>query len=74
MAVRRGKISASGGNRISREETPLEIFERIQREGTGISRAAAEKFMAEVRRERRASGIKRGRMLEKAWAEAGRKY
>ncbi len=45
---------------VSAKETPLEIFERIQREGTGISPEAADKFNAEVRRWRRASGRKRG--------------
>jgi hypothetical protein len=43
----------------TKKETPLEIFLRIQREGTGISREAAEKFNAEVRSWRKASGRKR---------------
>ncbi len=41
------------------KETPLEIFERIQREGTGISRKAAAKFNAEIRRTRRESDRRR---------------
>ena len=42
-----------------KKETPLEVFLRIQRTGSGISPEAAEKFKAEVRRERRAWGRKR---------------
>lgn len=42
-----------------KKETPLEIFERIQRSGKGVSPEAAEKFNAEVRSWRRASGRKR---------------
>jgi len=42
-----------------KKETPYEIFLRLQN-GGGISRAAAAKFNAEVRRQRRASGLKRG--------------
>jgi uncharacterized protein YajQ (UPF0234 family) len=38
----------------AKKETPLEIFMRLQTKD-GISREAAEKFNAEVRRERRAS-------------------
>jgi len=45
---------------MGKKETPLEIFERIQREGTGISPKVADKFNAEVRRWRRASGRNRG--------------
>jgi hypothetical protein len=45
---------------VKKKETPLEIFMRIQREGTGISPKAAAKYNAEVRRIRRASGRKRG--------------
>jgi len=44
---------------VERKETPYEIFLRIQRDGSGISREAAAKFNAEVRRERRAWGRKR---------------
>jgi Arc/MetJ-type ribon-helix-helix transcriptional regulator len=40
-------------------ETPLDTFLRLQK-SDGISPAAAAKFNAEVRRERRASGMKRG--------------
>jgi uncharacterized protein YajQ (UPF0234 family) len=42
-----------------KKETPLEIFMRLQTKD-GISREAAEKFNAEVRRIRNASGRKRG--------------
>jgi hypothetical protein len=42
-----------------KKETPLEIFLRMQK-SDGISPAAAAKFNEEVRRERRASGMKRG--------------
>ena len=42
-----------------KQETPLEVFLRMQK-SDGISPAAAAKFNAEVRRERRASGMKRG--------------
>ena len=42
-----------------KKETPLEIFLRIQREGTGISPKAAAVWCAEIRRERRASDRKR---------------
>jgi len=52
--VIRRAVESLDAKAIPRKETPLEIFERIQREGTGISPAAAEKFMREVRRERRA--------------------
>jgi predicted transcriptional regulator len=45
---------------LEKKETPLEIFLRIQRTGSGISPEAAAKYNAEVRRERRASGRKRG--------------
>ena len=45
---------------VEKKETPLEIFLRIQRTGSGISQKAADKFNAEVRRERRAWGQKRG--------------
>ena len=41
------------------EESPLDVFRRLQ-EKDGISRPEAAKFNAEVSRERRASGIKRG--------------
>ena len=44
----------------AKKETPVEIFLRIQRMGGGISAEAAAKFNAKVRRERRASGQKRG--------------
>jgi len=52
--VIRRAVESLDAKSIPRKETPLEIMERIQREGTGISPAAAEKFMREVRRERRA--------------------
>jgi Arc/MetJ-type ribon-helix-helix transcriptional regulator len=58
--VIRRAVESLEAKSVPRKETPLEIFERIQREGTGISASAAEKFMREVRRERRASGLKRG--------------
>ena len=45
---------------LEKKETPLEVFLRIQRTGSGISPKAAAKYNAEVRRERRASGRKRG--------------
>lgn len=44
---------------VKKKETPLEIFLRIQREGTGISPKAAAKYCAEVRRTRRAWGQKK---------------
>jgi len=43
-----------------KKETPLEIFLRIQREGNGLSPEVAAKWCAEIRRERRAWGHKRG--------------
>lgn len=52
--VIRRAVESLDAKSIPRKETPLEILERIQREGTGISAAAADKFMREVRRERRA--------------------
>ena len=45
---------------VNKKETPLEIFLRIQRTGSGISPEAAAKWCAAIRRERRASGKKRG--------------
>ena len=45
---------------VKKKETPLEVFLRIQREGSGLSPKVAEKWCAEIRRERRASGRKRG--------------
>jgi hypothetical protein len=42
-----------------KKETPLEVFLRLQTKD-GISREAAEKYNAEVRRERRAWGRRRG--------------
>ena len=42
-----------------KKETPLEVFLRIQREGTGITPEAAEKFNEDVRRSRRASDRRR---------------
>jgi predicted transcriptional regulator len=45
---------------IAKKETPLEVFLRIQRTGSGISPKVAAKWCAEIRRERRASGKKRG--------------
>jgi Arc/MetJ-type ribon-helix-helix transcriptional regulator len=51
--IRRAVENLNNGT-APRKETPLEILERIEREGTGISKAAADKFLQEVRRERRA--------------------
>ena len=45
---------------MEKKETPLEIFLRIQRTGSGISPKVAAKWCEEIRRERRASGRKRG--------------
>ena len=42
-----------------KKETPLEVFLRIQREGTGMSPAAAAKLNREIMKERRAWGRKR---------------
>jgi predicted transcriptional regulator len=42
-----------------KKETPLEVFLRIQRTGSGISPDAAAQWCAEIRRERRAWGRKR---------------
>jgi Arc/MetJ-type ribon-helix-helix transcriptional regulator len=42
-----------------KQETPLDVFLRMQK-SDGISPEVAAKFNAEVRRERRASGTKRG--------------
>jgi hypothetical protein len=47
------KVASSAGPK--RKETPLEIFLRLQK-GGGITRKAAAKFNAEVRRERKAWG------------------
>ena len=44
---------------MPRKETPLEIFLRIQREGTGMSPADAAKLNREVLKERRAWGSRR---------------
>jgi hypothetical protein len=52
--------------------TPLEALERLQK--NGISAEAAAKFNAEVRRERRASSMKRYEQSKKAWAAFGLKY
>ena len=57
--IRRAVDQAAANPIAPKKETPLEIFLRIQREGTGISPAAAAKYMAEVRRERRAWGRKK---------------
>jgi hypothetical protein len=54
--IRRAVEGVDANSVPPRPETPLEIFERIQREGTGIPRIVAEKFMRDVRRERRAWG------------------
>jgi len=43
---------------VKKKETPMEIFLRLQTKD-GISREAAEKYNAEVRRERKAWGRKR---------------
>ena len=53
--------------------TPMQALLRLQNRG-GISRKVAEHWCAEIRRERRASGIARGRRLEEAWAAVGKKY
>lgn len=50
--------AALGKPVVEKKETPLEIFLRLQTKD-GISREAAEKYNAEVRRERRAWGRKR---------------
>jgi hypothetical protein len=60
-------------NLNSKVLTPMQVLNRLQKRG-GISRKVAEHWCAEIRRERRASGIARGRRLEQAWAEAGLKY
>lgn len=54
--IRRAVEGLDEGKALPKKESPLEIFERIQREGTGIPRAVADKFIREVRRERRAWG------------------
>jgi hypothetical protein len=58
--VRRAVDSLNLESSTRKKETPLEVFERIQREGTGISPRIAAKWCVEIRRERRASGRKRG--------------
>jgi len=58
--VVRRAVESLDADAAPRKETPLEILERIEREGTGIPKTAADKFLREVRRERRASGLKRG--------------
>jgi Ribbon-helix-helix protein, copG family len=58
--IRRAVEQVATSPVVVKKETPLEIFLRIQRDGSGISPAAAAKYMKEVRRERRASGRKRG--------------
>ena len=52
------KVAMEAG--VKKKETPLEIFLRIQRAGSGISPEVAAKWCAEIRRERRAWGRKRG--------------
>jgi hypothetical protein len=52
--------------------TPLEALESLQK--NGISAEVATKWCAEIRRERRASGIKMYERSKKAWAAVGRKY
>jgi Arc/MetJ-type ribon-helix-helix transcriptional regulator len=52
--VIRRAVESLDARAMPQKETPLQIFERIQREGTGISPEVAKKFMREVRRERRA--------------------
>jgi len=52
--------------------TPLEALEWLQK--NGISSEAATKYIAEIRRERRAWGIKVHERSKKAWAAAGLKY
>jgi hypothetical protein len=58
--IRRAVENLNAESPPLKQETPLEIFNRIQREGTGISPRVAAKWCAEIRRERRASGLKRG--------------
>jgi hypothetical protein len=58
--IRRAVDKAALEEPVQKKETPLDIFLRVQRTGSGISPKAAAKFKAEVRRERRASGRKRG--------------
>jgi predicted transcriptional regulator len=53
--IRRAIDKAASEESLTRKkETPLEIFLRIQRTGSGISPKVAAKFKAEIRRERRA--------------------
>jgi len=63
--VPRSEVVRRAIDRVAMEEgveeeklTPLQAFERLQK--TGISAKAAAKYNAEVRRERRASSLKRG--------------
>ena len=59
--IRRAVDKVSGEKPVAeKKETPLEIFLRIQRIGSGISPKVAAKWCAEIHRERRASGRKRG--------------
>jgi hypothetical protein len=59
--IRRAVDKVSGEKPVvEKRETPLEIFLRIQRIGSGISPKVAAKWCAEIHRERRASGRKRG--------------
>jgi len=59
--IRRAVDKAAAEEPVSKKkETPLEIFLRIQREGSGLSPEVAAKWSAEIRRERRAWGRKRG--------------
>ena len=57
--VRRAVDKIALDHPVAKKETPLEIFLRIQREGTGISPKAAAKFNAEVRANRRSWGSKK---------------
>jgi biotin carboxylase len=56
--IRRAVDKAAARSALKKKETPLEVFLRLQK-GGGISPAAARKFNAEIRRERKAWGRKR---------------
>jgi hypothetical protein len=57
--IRRAVEKFSLEEPVQKKETPLEVFLRLQK-GGGISPKTAAQFAAEVLRERRASGRKRG--------------
>jgi hypothetical protein len=52
---------------VKRNYTPLEALEYLQR--TGISAEAAAIFNADVKRVRRASSLKRSKLVDLAWME-----